>query len=99
MEVSESLRFADVDAWRDYQSGVFEQTISLLESADSSRWDEIQLDSVPESMRGGFLHALVSSGPVLLGDYLEVVVYHHALRHLGELEHARALVGLSGVGG
>jgi hypothetical protein len=36
---------------------------------------------------------------VTLGNYLEVVVYHHSLRHLGELEHARALVGLGGVGG
>ena len=99
MEVAESLRFADLDAWREYQSAVFAQTISLLEGADPARWDEVCLDSVPETMHGGFLHALVGSSGVTLGDYLEVVVYHHALRHLGELEHARALVGLRGVGG
>jgi hypothetical protein len=50
-------------------------------------------------MHGGFMHLLVGDGPVTLGDYMEVVVYHHALRHLGELEHARGLVGLHGVGG
>ena len=99
MDVAETLRFADIDAWRDYQTAVFAQTISLLEGADDSRWDEIYLDAVPESQYGGFLHALVGDGQVRLGDYLEVVIYHHALRHLGELEHARALVGLRGVGG
>jgi hypothetical protein len=99
MEVAESLRFSDIGAWREYQTGVFAQTISLLESADAARWDEVYLDAVPESMLGGFLHSLVGASPVRLGDYLEVVIYHHALRHLGELEHARALVGLRGVGG
>jgi hypothetical protein len=99
MEVAESLRFADIDAWREYQTAVFAQTISLLEGVDDARWDEVYLDAVPESQYGGFLHTLVGDGQVRLGDYLEVVIYHHALRHLGELEHARALVGLRGVGG
>ncbi len=99
MEVAETLRFGDVDAWRMYQTSVFAQTISLLENAEDERWDEICLDAVPAAMHGGFLHGLVGDGPVRVGDYLEVVVYHHALRHLGELEHARALVGLGGVGG
>ena len=99
MEVAETLRFGDVDNWREYQTGVFGQTLSALEAAPDSRWDEICFEAVPASMHGGFLHALVGDGPVCLGDYLEVVVYHHALRHLGELEHARALVGLGGVGG
>lgn len=99
MDEAESLRFADIDAWRAYQTGVFAQTTSLLESTEVERWDEIYLDAVPDSMVGGFLHALVGRGPVGLGDYLEVVIYHHSIRHLGELEHARALVGLRGIGG
>jgi hypothetical protein len=99
MEVAESLRFADVDAWREYQTGVFRQTNDLLMAMDDGRWDEIHLDAVPTALHGGFLHRLVGDGPVTIGDHLEVVLYHHALRHLGELEHARALVGLRGVGG
>ena len=51
------------------------------------------------AMRVGFLHLLCGYVPVSLVDYLEVVLYHHSLSHLGELEHARALVGLHGVGG
>lgn len=99
MDVAETLRFQDIDAWRDYQTAAFAQTDALLLAADDARWDEIYLEAVPAAQQGGFIHLLVGDGPVRLGDYLEVVLYHHALRHLGELEHARALVGLHGVGG
>lgn len=30
-------------------------------------------------------------------EVLECLVYQHGLRHMGELEHARALVGLRGM--
>ena len=99
MEVAEQLRFADVDAWRAYQTAVFAQTMAALEGADASRWDEVMFEAVPAYMHGGFLHMLVGDGVVTVGDYVEVVVYHHGLRHLGELEHARGLVGLRGIGG
>jgi hypothetical protein len=99
VEVAETLRFANLDAWRSYQTTVFAQTQSLLRSTEDARWDEVYLDQVPNLMSRGFLALLCGSGPVTLGNYLEVVVYHHSLRHLGELEHARALVGLGGVGG
>jgi hypothetical protein len=99
IDVAETLTLTDLDAWRDYQSRVFAQTDEQLAALDDSRWDEVVFEAVPESMHGGFLHLLVGNGPVTLGDYFEVVLYHHALRHLGELEHARALVGLTGVGG
>ncbi|MDQ2682184.1 MAG: DinB family protein [Chloroflexota bacterium] len=99
MEVAESLRFRDVDAWREYQTAVFAKTIDLLTRTEDGRWDEIYADAVPGAMSRGFLALLCGDGPVTLGNYLEVVLYHHSLRHLGELEHARALVGLGGVGG
>ncbi len=99
IDVSETLTLTDIDAWRAYQTRVFAQTEALLAAQEDIRWDDIIMDAVPEPMRGGYLHLMVGDGPVTLGDYLEVVVYHHALRHLGELEHARALVGLTGVGG
>jgi len=97
--VAEQLRFADIDAWRAYQTAAFARTEAALEQMEASRWDDVALPAVPPAMRGGFLHRLVGDEPVHLGDYAEVVLYHHALRHLGELEHARALVGLTGVGG
>ena len=97
MEESETLRFADLDAWRAYQTAVFEQTEALLTASEDGSWDEVIFERVPEGLRGGFLDALVESGRVTLGDYLETVLYQHCVRHLGELEHARALVGLGGL--
>ena len=99
MEVAETLRFRDIDAWRSYQTEVFAQTQTTLRSTADERWDEVFMESVPNTMSRGFLALLCGTGPVTLGAYLEVVVYHHSIRHLGELEHARSLVGLSGVGG
>ena len=99
IDVAETLALSNLDAWRDYQTRVFAQTDAQLSLLDDSRWDEVVLESVPEAMHGGFLHLLVGDGPVSMGDYFEVVLYHHSLRHLGELEHARSLVGLTGVGG
>jgi hypothetical protein len=99
IDVSETLSLTDINAWREYQTRVFAQTESLIGRQPDSRWDEVMLERVPENMHGGFLHLLVGDSAVILGDYLEVVVYHHAIRHLGELEHARSLVGLTGVGG
>lgn len=97
--VAETLRFQDVDAWRAYQTEVFAQTQAVLRATADDRWDEIFLEAVPGTMSRGFLALLCGSGPVTLGNYLEVVVYHHSIRHLGELEHARSLVGLGGIGG
>jgi len=99
MDVAESLRFGDVDAWRAYQSAVFAQTDNLLLAMDDARWDEIVMHEIPESQRRGFMYLLVGDGSGTLGDRLEVVLYHNGIRHLGELEHARALIGLHGVGG
>jgi len=99
IEVAERLRFSDLDAWRAYQTGVFAQTDQILATTPDARYDEVVFDAVPESQHGGYLHLLCGSGPVTMRDFLEVVLYHHSLRHLGELEHARALVGLHGVGG
>jgi hypothetical protein len=97
MEASESLRFADLDAWRAYQAAVFEQTEHLLMATEDGRWDEVIFDRVPAGFHGGFLQLLVGDDPVSLGDYLEAVLFQHGVRHLGELEHARGIVGLGGL--
>jgi hypothetical protein len=99
IDVAESLRFHDLEAWRAYQTAVFAKTDAMLATQADSHWDEIWLERVPDGMRGGFLDMLVGPNPVTVGDFCEVVLYHHGLRHLGELEHARSLVGLHGVGG
>ena len=34
---------------------------------------------------------------VYLGDVLDGFIFQHGIRHLGEIEHARSLLGLQGV--
>lgn len=98
IEVAETVRLTDLAAWRDYQSTVFRRTIETLSSADESRWHEVVFESVPDALKGGFIDHLAGDGPVYLGDLMDVFLYQHGMRHLGEIEHARSLVGLQGVG-
>jgi hypothetical protein len=46
---------------------------------------------------GSFLYALVPSGPIRVLEAVEAYLFQHAARHLGEIEHARALAGLGGI--
>ena len=98
VEVAERLRIGDMDAWRVYQTAVFERTERALAVADEALLDRQMFDGQrPDSLRGGFLGAYVNEGPIRRRNALEAWVFQHGSRHLGELEHARALVGLGGL--
>jgi len=96
--VAETLQFGDYAAWLDYQSAVFARTEEALASLPDERWDEVVFARLPDQLKGGFLDLVVGNQPVCLGDLLDVFIAYHGSRHLGEIEHARALVGLQGIG-
>lgn len=96
LALAEQVRIGDLEGWRAYQEEVFARTEAALAMQPPHRWDEIVYPTVPESMQGGFVAMVAGDGPVTLGDLLDVVIYQHAMRHIGEVEHARALVGLGG---
>src|SRR3954463_1273241 len=97
MSVAEKIEFKNWKAWREYQSAVFARTGSAIANAPLARLEEIAITDRPAQMSGSFLFAFVPSGPIRVMDALEAYVFQHAARHLGEIEHARALVGLGGV--
>lgn len=98
MTVAEAIQFTDVGAWREYQSAVFALTDSAIANTPIERFnDEVGSEDRPASAAGSFLFAFVPSGPVRLMDIVEAYLFQHASRHLGEIEHARALVGLGGL--
>jgi hypothetical protein len=68
-----------------------------METLPDERWDDVLFERMPDQLKGGFLELVVGDKPVTLGDLLDVFVSQHGIRHLGEIEHARALVGLQGV--
>src|SRR2546423_1130338 len=99
MAEAEKIQIGDVDAWREYQSAVFARTGSAIANTPLARFDEDAFDGKrPDLGRGSFLYALVPSGTIKVMDCVEAYLFQHAARHLGEIEHARALVGLGGLG-
>ena len=98
MAEAERIQIGDLKAWREYQSAVFARTGSAIANAPLARFDEDAFDGKrPVSARGSFLFALVPSGTITIMDCCEAYLFQHAARHLGEIEHARALVGLGGL--
>ena len=97
MSVAEAIQFKDWTAWREYQAAVFARTGSAIANTPLAPFDDVVITDRPEMMKGSFLFALVPSGPIRLIDAVEAYLFQHASRHLGEIEHARALVGLGGV--
>jgi hypothetical protein len=98
MAVAEGIRFSDMDAWRAYQTAVFERTEAQLVN-EALDWEQVLFGgTLPPAMAGSFLAFMVGpEGPARLIDVVEAFIYQHAIRHLGEIDHARALVGLGGV--
>jgi hypothetical protein len=98
MAVAAGLRFSDIDAWRAYQAAVFTRTEAALVELPASRYEELPFGAeLPARMAGAFISYAVAPGqPPTLLDAIECFIYQHGIRHLGELEHARALVGLGG---
>lgn len=97
MSVAEQLRLGDVDAWRAYQRDVFSATQRAVREAPLERL-AAPFPLSPSSFEGGFLQLLVGTADrARVIDVVEAWIYQHGIRHAGELEHARALVGLGGV--
>ena len=97
MDVAERIRLADMDAWRAYQHDVFAATIDAVASASLDQLAG-RFEISPAAFEGGFLELLVGSvDRVRVIDVVEAWIYQHGIRHAGEVEHARALVGLQGV--
>jgi hypothetical protein len=98
MADAEQVRLGDVDAWRAYQTAVFTRTERALATLPLDRFAEKAMDRPPaDALKGSFLGLIVPEGDPRVSDVCEAYVFQHAVRHLGELEHARALVGLGGL--
>ena len=93
-----SKRFGDFDAWRAYQDEVIARTDAVLEAMTEESLAVALLPKLPPNMQNIFC-AMVTGpeGALRRLDVMECFVYQHGLRHMGEIEHGRALVGLGGM--
>ena len=92
------IRFGDFDAYRAYQATVIGRTEGLLKDLDLPTLEQVLLPKLPPNMQQIFCALVIGpEGALRKLDVLECFVYQHGLRHMGEIEHGRALVGLQGM--
>ena len=98
VEEMEKLSFSNLDSWREYQSAVLSRTDGILDSLNAEVLAEVLMPQLPPNMQNIFCALVIGPGaPLRKLDVLECFVYQHGLRHVGEVEHGRALVGLRGM--
>lgn len=98
VEEMQHLRFADFEAWKSYQAGVIERTRSVMEQVTASDLAEVMMPKLPPNMQQMFCAIVIGpDAPLRKLEVVECFVYQHGLRHMGEIEHGRALVGLQGM--
>jgi hypothetical protein len=98
VEEMQHIRFSDFDAWRLYQAEVLARTDRVLDKLDEETLMQVLLPKLPPNMQNIFCAIVIGpDAPLRKLDVLECFVYQHGLRHMGEIEHGRALVGLGGM--
>ncbi|HWE56247.1 MAG TPA: hypothetical protein VG435_12090 [Acidimicrobiales bacterium] len=91
-------RIGDYGAFQDYMAEVFAKTEKWLADLDpASLSDVIVARPLPENLASTFSARVAGDEGITRLVGLECWIYQHGLRHMGEIEHARALVGLEGM--
>jgi hypothetical protein len=92
------IRFADFDAWKAYQSAVIARTNDVLAKTTQDELSEVLAPKLPPNMQNIFCAMVIGhEAPLRKLEVVECFIYQHGLRHMGEIEHGRALVGLPGM--
>ena len=98
VEEMQAQRFGDLDAWKAFQSAVIARTDQVLDTITPEILSEVIIPQLPPNMQNIFCGLVVGPGnPIRKLEVLECFIYQHGLRHMGEIEHGRALVGLGGM--
>lgn len=86
------------DAFCDYQRQVFDKTESWLATLDPASLTEVMVTRpFPPHIASTYSARVAGPAGITRLDGTECWIYQHGLRHMAELEHARALVGLGGM--
>ena len=91
-------RIGDYAAFGEYMRLVFDKTESWLARLDPASLDDVIVRRpFPPGIASTFSARVAGDDGMTRHDAVECWIYQHGLRHMGEVEHARALVGLGGM--
>ncbi len=91
-------RIGDLGAFVDFQRLVFDATEAFVEHIDVATFSDIIIPApYGATIANTFSARVGGDAGITRSDALECWIYQHGLRHMGEIEHARSLVGLGGM--
>jgi hypothetical protein len=94
----EGQRIGDLAAFVEYQQAVFGRTEKWLANLAPEELRRVVVARpFPPQVASTFSARVAGPGGITVLDAIECWIYQHALRHMGEIELARGLVGLAGM--
>jgi len=91
-------RIGDYDGFIEYMNTVWARTEAFLADVDpASLTDLLVPKPYPPQVASTYSARVGGEAGITKLDAMECWWYQHGLRHMGEIEHARALVGLEGM--
>jgi hypothetical protein len=94
----EHQRIGNYEAFCEYQRQVFHRTEDYLDHIDPADFTRVIFTRpFPPEVASTYSARVAGPDGITVLDGFECWLYQHGLRHMGEIEHARALVGLGGM--
>lgn len=91
-------RIGDLDAFSEYMGAVYQRTMDWLHRITPNDLDRIVVPRpFPPQIASTFSARVAGPDGITVLDGIECWLYQHGLRHMGEIELARGLVGLGGM--
>lgn len=91
-------RIGDYEAFCEYMRAVFVRTEEWLDGLDPAELDRVVVERpFPPQIASTYSARVAGDAGITLLDATECWIYQHGLRHMGEIELARGLVGLQGM--
>lgn len=91
-------RIGDYEAFIEYMDAVFARTESWLAGLDPATLTNVVVPRpLPPVVASTYSARVAGEAGITLLDAIECWIYQHGLRHMGEIELARGLVGLGGM--
>ena len=91
-------RIGDLDAFAEYMRAVYARTSAWLDQLDPAELERVVIPRpFPPQIATTFSARVAGEQGVTVLDGVECWLYQHGLRHMGEIEMARGLVGLGGM--